>query len=172
MNDANAVPLDLAPIRARADAATRGPWVRESTDDTDRDIALGYDVPGQGSPNLVATCFDDADDDGRNEDGPITRKQAQANAKFMAAARSDVPALCDEVERLRARLAEVERERDAALCVAFYAGRNLFGLDDAVIFDRLADSCRAWNDSDATGERKRVADGIMAAVISKEADHA
>ncbi len=95
--------MDIEAIRKRAEKATKGPWVRESTDDTDRDIALGYDIPGEGYPNLVATCYDDEPE--HKSEGParpITRRQAQANAKFIAHAREDVPALCDEVERLRA----------------------------------------------------------------------
>ncbi len=86
-------------IRKRVDAATKGPWVVESTDDTDTDIALGYDLPGMGTPLLVATCFgQDEDDD------PISLRQAQKNAVFISHAREDVDRLLDEVGRLRAKL--------------------------------------------------------------------
>jgi hypothetical protein len=40
------------------------------------------------------------------------RAALDANAAFIAAARQDVPALLDEVERLRARVAELERETE------------------------------------------------------------
>ena len=91
-------------IRNRVDAATKGPWVVESTDDTDTDIALGYYLPGMGSPLLVATCF------GHDEENdPISMHQAQANARFIAHAREDVDRLLDALGQLRAKLGFLRR---------------------------------------------------------------
>jgi len=78
--------LDLAAIRARADAATPGPWklwgmsvLADPVGDSNLDTAI-----------LVAnTAFRDANGRLRTND-----------ADFIAAARTDVPALLAEVERL------------------------------------------------------------------------
>lgn len=83
MSTPNYANLDLDAIRARAEAATEGPWFAW-------DRAVGW--------NIVIT---------RPED-----------AAFIAAARTDVPALLAEVERLREALAaseaQVERVRKLA----------------------------------------------------------
>lgn len=78
-------PEQLAAIRARADAATPGPWrvfgnqvVAENPNDPDGvGVSLGY----------------------MGYQGP---KPRDWNARFTAAARSDIPALLDEVARLQA----------------------------------------------------------------------
>ena len=74
--------LDLAPIKARADAATEGPWERRDGED----YAM-VDAPERPQIALVASGED---------------------ATFIAHARTDVPALCDEIERLRAVFEQVE----------------------------------------------------------------
>lgn len=68
--------LDTDAIRAREQAATEGPWATE--------------------PRLSYTSIRSSDD--------ITRADAvrEADAEFIAAARTDVPALLAEVDRLRA----------------------------------------------------------------------
>lgn len=78
-------PLDLAPIKARAEAATPGPWIvscRELMREGETLIAhmCGQDVLGK-SPN--AACVGSYDQ------------------VFIAHARQDIPALIAEVERLR-----------------------------------------------------------------------
>jgi len=81
--------IDLTAIRARADKATPGPWTREE---------CGNDTRICGGDEVL---FD-------NEWGSATG-QDWLDAAFIAAARTDVPALCDEVESLRAELAELRR---------------------------------------------------------------
>lgn len=81
--------LDTKAIRARADAATAGPWG-----------SLVQRVP-DGEPwievlaerRLVCEAA-------TTMDQKLTPHDA-ANFEFIAAARTDVPALCDEVDRLR-----------------------------------------------------------------------
>jgi hypothetical protein len=69
--------VDVAAIRARAEAATEGPWRVVG-----RYVALiGPVGVAQGQPAIDALT--------------------ETDAEFIAAARTDVPALCDEVERLR-----------------------------------------------------------------------
>jgi hypothetical protein len=98
MND-----LDLAVIRARCDAATKGPWFA-----WDRGVGFvichGYD-PDHGS-GLPVNHLPEGErtDIGRAED-----------AVFIAAARADVPALLSEVDRLRAELARVRAEAAEAI---------------------------------------------------------
>lgn len=113
-------PLDLASIRARAEAASPGPWRH-----------VGHynamaEITGMGGQSIEAGGCVACEIEGQK--AAPDQAQDQANARFIAAARTDVPALCDEVEeqiRLR-RLAEAcarrarsdaeqaERERDEA----------------------------------------------------------
>lgn len=60
---------------------TPGPWCIESVfSEALHDIALDYNIPGCGSPILIATVFD------ADEDSTITKEQANANARLIAAA--------------------------------------------------------------------------------------
>lgn len=70
--------------------------------------------------------------------------------------------MLDELRDARAKLRDARLQRDAAVSVAFYAGRNLFGLDDATIFKRIAESMRAWQDDDGRSERERVSSSVLA----------
>ena len=84
--------LDLDAIKARCEAATQGPWkVAEPGYRVARDDGTGF---------LVASTF------------MATDSRDLPDATFIAHARTDVPALVAEVDRLRAELAEVELERD------------------------------------------------------------
>lgn len=77
--------LDLDAIKARADAATEGPWM------ADESHVLKPDKPGSNwDGTVIATVPDD-------EFGLYEFR----NVEFMAAAREDIPALVAEVERLR-----------------------------------------------------------------------
>jgi hypothetical protein len=87
----------LAGIEALAEAATAGPWCTDSWE-----IYQGTEyVPGI-SFWIGETCR------GTSELG-----QDRADAAFVAAARSDVPALVAEVRRQAARIAELEAQREA-----------------------------------------------------------
>jgi hypothetical protein len=74
-------PLDLEAIKARADAATEGPWFYDGNPSA---VVVGGD-----GRSLCASAY--------NWPDPV----CAANATFIAAARSDVPALVAEVSRLR-----------------------------------------------------------------------
>lgn len=87
--------LDLDAIEARANAATPGPWCTDSWE-----IYQGTEYVA-GAEWIGETCRAGEMDDSR------------ADAEFVAAARTDVPALVAEVRRLRAELAELE---NAPLC--------------------------------------------------------
>ncbi len=81
-------------IKARCDAATAGPWKWESWDDryeSVRNELAGVLSPDGGESRYRAIQVDDAD------------------AAFIVAARSDVPALVAEVERLRVEVAALNR---------------------------------------------------------------
>ncbi|MCW6003935.1 hypothetical protein K1W54_04965 [Micromonospora sp. CPCC 205371] len=108
-------PLDLDAIRARADAATEGPWVS------------GADYQPSWLPHELITA----------PENPIVEftadEQGAADADFAAHAREDVPALLAAIDRVMAveasRLGADERVRE--LCadgdrpeVAFYAGAS------------------------------------------------
>lgn len=77
--------VDTAAARALADAATPGPW--ESAEGYE-----GYDI--ESATGFVAGC----------KFGAV---KSTEDAEFIAASRSLVPALCDEVDRLRAEAADL-----------------------------------------------------------------
>jgi hypothetical protein len=81
--------LNIAAIRARADAATPGPWVaiREDAFDTTYWIT---------TPDVGIAEMSNASRPGEN-------------ANFIVHARQDVPMLCDEVERLYELLSEATK---------------------------------------------------------------
>jgi hypothetical protein len=83
-----AVELDLDAIRARVDAATEGPWTADA-------LAGDLDAP---SGYRVAEVLAWSDPD----------------AEFIAHARTDVPALLAEVERLQARVESANVEAATA----------------------------------------------------------
>ena len=91
----------LQEIEARANAAAPGPWFVHSND--------GYDFHGR---------VDTADGEFIcNLPQPLAAPSRRALGEFIAHARSDVPALCAEVERLRDNLAWLaERVISKELC--------------------------------------------------------
>ena len=83
--------LDLDAIKDRAEAATLGRWEAKA--------ARVYLV---GTNLIIAACW--------RPWGPVTGAGSiEADAAFIAHARSDVPALVVEVERLRAENADLKR---------------------------------------------------------------
>ena len=81
--------LDLDAIRARADAATPGPWWA-----WDRGTFVGFEI-AVGAPAKDGRPVDRLPDAMRTDIG------CREDAEFIAAARTDVPALLDEIEALR-----------------------------------------------------------------------
>jgi hypothetical protein len=98
--------LDLDAIKARANAATPGPWSGDPTGTVCADADLipdpkgGEILPADG-PMEVAECY-------RNE-RPDERAR---NAEFIARAREDVPALLAQVERFEAARANLQRNAE------------------------------------------------------------
>jgi hypothetical protein len=86
-------PEGLAAIKARADAASSGPWEHKQR---------GTGIRGGGAYDFIR----------RPGGGIIAERHVSgtaADAEFIAAARTDVPALVAEVEKLRAELAGFRR---------------------------------------------------------------
>jgi hypothetical protein len=86
----------LASVVARAEAATPGPWCTDSWE-----IYQGTEYEPGLSMWIGETCR-----------GTSTPEQDRADATFVAAARTDVPVLLTEVERLKGRIADLEAQRD------------------------------------------------------------
>lgn len=91
-------------IRARAEAATDGPW------------GVSDEVP-----TFVVTCLDG--------EGTITDYLDEADAEFIAHARTDVPALLAEVDR---QAAEIDRLRKAVKGERVRAEARRDALEEAV----------------------------------------
>jgi cell division protein FtsB len=77
---------DLAAIRERAEKATPGKW-----------YTVGHDAP-LGTPERLMQI--------------LRRPISDADGTFIAAARSDIPALLAHIDALTARVAELERETE------------------------------------------------------------
>jgi hypothetical protein len=98
---------------------TPGPWRVESVNGPyPHDICLGYDVPGAGSPYLLASVFDD-----ENDPPPalVDAVQANANARLIAASPDlyeACRALLDAVRQDNRGLAEAWNKAVAALAKA------------------------------------------------------
>jgi hypothetical protein len=114
----------LSAIEARADAASPGPWTSHDTDDGDWIVEIGGDPEASVQPWWFGDMESNSGRDIRNAD-------------FVAAARTDVPALCaalraawaegagaaatardllEQNERLRAALIEVSGCSSFARC--------------------------------------------------------
>ncbi len=94
--------VDREAIRARADAATPGPWtaVRRNNDGRDQWSIAPTDDPYHEADReacaALGTCWI-----AHTPNGKGRRPPHPANAQFIAHARADIPALLAEVERLR-----------------------------------------------------------------------
>lgn len=96
---------DLEAIRKRAAAATPGPWTAGRPD-------MATIVDGIDSKWIYAGDQYCAVASGRIQG---EWSEVMANAEFIAASRTDVPALCDEVKRLRAENAKLREAANAVL---------------------------------------------------------
>lgn len=94
-------PEQLAEIKARATAATPGPWVSawepfmgtyDSGGERNPDVAF---IGPEDLPEAVTIAF------GLEGENPYDSPSLKANAAFIAHARADIPALVAEVERLQ-----------------------------------------------------------------------
>ncbi len=94
----------IAEIKARAEAATPGPWTRTFKPGRDEsrawllgqfDASDGDGVHGAGVGAPGKTVEDECLSTAVTGNGPTS----EANAVFIVAARTDVPFLCDQLER-------------------------------------------------------------------------
>lgn len=100
--------IDLDAIRQRLAAATPGPWgVGNGTH-----IVRGLQVTGRGSFTCIQSIAEIDDEDDRLDwDHPDeVEVDPEDDAEFIAAARSDIPALLAEVDRLRVDLAAADEQ--------------------------------------------------------------
>lgn len=89
-------------MRARCDAATKGPWYLVTNIDGCDAIRPWVGCPDNGDGNDVLFSYED---DVWSEDG---RTRFVNNALFTIAARQDLPACLDTIEKLRGELAKAE----------------------------------------------------------------
>ncbi len=146
-------PVDTKSIRERADKASAGPWrvARMNVDDSGAEFAGDCKEvecePGEahlyvevrdGTPGHIAITCD--------EEGVTTAPEAE----FIAHARTDVPALCDAVDQLRA---EVERLRGIMEDDRKYLHRigTILGVDDSCLV--FSDIVKAAKSTRAEVER-------------------
>lgn len=94
----------LFEIKARAKAATPGPWYHVLA-------AIVGTTPRPDDDNTTCIC--------NTEWGNATN--VQSNASFIAAAREDVPALLAEVERLREEVARLRKQLDGLKKIAAFS---------------------------------------------------
>ena len=95
---------ELKRLRELCDAATKGEWVTAWSDSKDRKMCFeDVCVPNDDAPFDWSTLGFTATRVMRIEveKGSREQLQAQANARFIADARTALPALLDEVEKLR-----------------------------------------------------------------------
>ena len=101
--------LDLEAIKARAAAATEGPWEWD-------DPTIGQHW---SSPEPWATVVDDeVNCGGYCYGGSSSPIKSDADGQFIAHAREDIPALVAEVERLREEREELQRRLDPPTVLA------------------------------------------------------
>ena len=118
----------LDEIRSRCDAATPGPWV------------INAHMAGVGTGSGICICS--------NID--------KQNAKFIANARQDIPALLDEVERLTAeRNSAIKRAEALERALRDSRGKVLtqcdycMHKDSRYSADAQCRKCECWNDGPA-----------------------
>lgn len=113
---------ELDAIRARADAATPGPWsARNRSSDGIEDAFLGFEI--DGPPDATR--------------GQFARR---ADAEFMAHARTDIPALLEHIEaqtREIAALKELRKRVDEAE-IALLSDNNAESIPTSVVRSNFA----------------------------------
>lgn len=126
-------PIDLPAIRQRTDAATPGPWTAARVGSYSADVRCEQKDPLYVNGTRFVSVLG----------ASMTPRACLANAAFAAAARADVPALCDEVERLREWVM-------AAYLEGFSTGNGFMALPPG---DDLMDTAvRCWKESQAKKE--------------------
>jgi hypothetical protein len=101
--------LDLTPIKERCEKATAGEWIPAELHLEVSKGIKGWEIwgdPSSGAFNKFVSLAVSGDTPiwpSNSGDTPIwpSKKQAKHNRDFISAARTDIPALIEEVERLR-----------------------------------------------------------------------
>ena len=91
--------IDLGPIKARLVVATKGPWVK-------RPASYGFDIYNEEISRWVGYT---ATPLGRESPFYPPKEEVEANATLMASSPTDISALIEEVERLRAIIHDLGR---------------------------------------------------------------
>jgi hypothetical protein len=120
-------PAERAALRGLCDAATEGPWSAEAHDVGDRFPEVFVRVPSQSH----ALVFEDARPRPESPAWEWTHndrtEQAKRDVAFIAAARTAVPALLDEVERLEAENATMREALEWFADEGRYTGTHRLG---------------------------------------------
>lgn len=154
-----AAPVNLAAIRARAEAATSGPWDWNVGEE-------GYEITPTGEHNFTAPFSYDSPHPGFVPNGvpdeDAQRAQVLRDEEFLAHAREDVPALCDTITRMQAAL---ERERTASAEWIDRIRSEIRRSRGSV--DR---GCYAWDDDRYRAEFSQALDRLEAAIAKASKD--
>ncbi len=140
---ADPTPLDLDTIRAHANAATPGPW---TADTTTRGDCVVWGPNGRFIANTQAEPHWVPDPDGRKRS--VVFDVDRCDSEFIAAARELVPAMADEIERLRAEVAGARRQVADEIATAL----------DRNAAEYPADSATADTYRDAAREAREIGD--------------
>lgn len=111
--------IDINAIEKRCNAASPGPWTagdHRRRNDFDRLIFSPREVKYANGFAPITIAEARLDTDPLATESPVP--QAVANAEFIAHARQDVPALLEEIKRLRSALSELEKSVSAPGIVA------------------------------------------------------
>lgn len=109
----------LLAIKARAKAATPGPWT-DKTRDFEGIDGYGWETHPTVEANGKTVCV--------IYEREIDEDKDEADAAFIAAAREDVPALLEEVERLEDEVSSLEQELKFSDETEYALIRKLFDL--------------------------------------------
>lgn len=101
---------DLDAIRRRLDGVTPGPWFPINQNDEESEWFSRYEE----DPMVVTADSNPGNFCAIAREISSGERDGNANAEFIAAARTHVPALADEVEQLRAELARADAQLIAA----------------------------------------------------------
>lgn len=104
-------PTRSAELLALADAASKGPYcVEEIFDEAKSAICLDYEVPGEGSPLMIAVTF------GGEEPGDFPNViQSERNAAFFASAPDLATELRIAVEVIKRQIPYMRHRNDAEI---------------------------------------------------------
>ena len=126
-------------LRALCEAATPGPWHVDETDG----VTVTTCDPGGRVGEYVAEVIWPGDEDGDEDGNPYA-----ADAALIAASRTAIPALLDDLDAADVRASVAERERDVAVArlsrieAIRDEARATLGAGDGVCYEGLTDAAR------------------------------